>query len=122
MTRLDAAALALWKNLKASTGVVVTVTRDGETPIEIYAVPGRSDHEEYDADGNTMTSREDDWIVLASDYAIGGSPVVPEQRDEITRTGISTVWKVLKRGGDRCYAPVDQTGLILRIHTKRTTS
>jgi hypothetical protein len=108
-----------WKRLAAFGGVAATYSQDGST-VELTVVPaGRTTRTET-AEGAITSSKDSDFVLLASSLVIGGNVVSPKRRDKITYAdvnGMQRKFEVVSQAGERHYDPVDQYGVMIRVHT-----
>ena len=117
---LTRAARFLDRTLHGVAAEDVVYTRGG-TSIEIEAIPGSRNALLDEIEGEQASSVDFDWIISADNLLIGGVKVEPQKGDTIVwidaRDNTRT-YKVLPDDNERCFRPVDQLGLMYRIHTK----
>lgn len=92
----------------------------GATTNTIQAVKGSRTTERLGQDSNYGSTMDDDFIFRVADLeAAGVWP--PERRDRVTWSdalGVPHQHRVAERdGAERCYDPVGQHGVLVRVHT-----
>lgn len=110
---------------KASMSDLATYTRTGFPPLNNLAVtPAETNFAVDDGDSVRLASKQQDWVVTAGDLVINGSVTLPLKGDRLTITlgGIAGVFEVQVPDSSDMPYKLDQTGLQLRIHTKRISS
>lgn len=109
------------EGLTQSAGRIVEIS-DGTTTVEVSAVVGRTEVEQWEdqAAGGTFTST--DFSVLAADLDFLGTVKLPAIGWTVLwdRAGVVETYQVLKLPGKDCYTPCGQYRESLRIHTKLT--
>jgi hypothetical protein len=99
-------------------GVPITYY-DGDRNVDLVALRGRSAFEVLTAAGQIDSYESDDFICLAADLVIDGTPVLPIVGAvvQIAAGGGYEKYEVLKLPGKKPYT-LDPTRTVLRIHTK----
>jgi hypothetical protein len=99
-------------------GREVVYQRDQQT-LTVPATIGRTVFETVDQYGVVVRSESRDFLISASDLALGGVMVVPERGDRIRESqGEDTfVYEVLAPGQEPCWRYSDPYRQTLRIHT-----
>jgi hypothetical protein len=98
----------------------VTLGRTGQTPITgVPASPILTEAEEI-VPGVAVTRIEKQlWGIDVADYAFGGSPVIPESGDTVTRAD-GSVFRVVSADGDPPFTFTTSTRDRYLIQTERT--
>lgn len=119
---LKTGAVWLAGQLKDHASETVTYKR-GVNSVSVQAVIAESLAETVIGDQVLVQIKLRDFIILAADLVLIGSPIVPEQNDQIIMTiGIETVtYSVFKMPGEKQYREWDRFGNSYRIHTKETS-
>lgn len=110
---------AHWRRLKAGAGESATYTQDGQSAT-LTVVPGGRTTRAQNAEGVITTSKDSDFILATAELLIDDVAVLPKRRDKITIedvNGITRKFEVVGQAGERHYDPVDQYGVMLRVHT-----
>lgn len=107
----------LAKTKRAFDSSPVTYARGG-TSVAWRASSGRKEYPVADSDGGVIVVEAMDFIGLAGDLRLGGSPTLPEPGDVITDAN-GQQFEVTRIGGGQCYRWSDSIAKTLRIHTQR---
>ncbi len=68
-----------------------------------------------------ISAVDQDWLIEPADLEIGGrvQTPAPGHRLDVTEAGVKSTYEVLEVGnGEPCFR-VDQTGQLMRVHTKK---
>lgn len=117
-TPLERAALASYKGLQAVHNVDVTISRGAASTAVSKAVPGRSQHDVTSNGQLVEQVQSRDFLILASDYKFNDVVSLPQRGDRITEDESGKVYAVLAMGSEAQWRYMDQTRLVLRVHTK----
>lgn len=99
-----------------------TVTyRRGADGVTLSATIGRTVFEVDDGFGVLQKFESRDFLVLADELVLGGSPVLPEAGDRIEEVAGATtyVYEVMAPGKEPAWRYSDAYRRTLRIHTKQ---
>lgn len=88
----------------------------GDYPIPLTAVKGETEFRVETHSGAYEHIRSHDWIVQASDLAVGGEKVEPRKGDTIEWD--NRVYEVMPVGSQDIFEYLDPYRKILRIHSK----
>lgn len=111
----------LGDQLKEHASQPVMYQRDGND-IAVQATIGRTLLQLDDGYGGVRMEWTDrDFLIVAADLILAGSPIVPKRGDRIRHTNGETVgvFEVMAPGKEPVWRPADPFGTMLRIHTKR---
>jgi len=117
MSLVSNAIVAAYKAARSVNAATITITRPrtGET-VSLSAVPGSTSHV-VETDGMIVNEiRSRDFLVLTSEFVLGGSQTTPERGDVITSGG--KTFKALAASGEQHWRYTDQTETVIRIFTK----
>lgn len=107
--------------LDAAAEVTIEIRADGESLEDLCATPGRKDFAQYLADEYRGSSVDFEWIVAADDLRFSdGVKREPAAGWEIRRAlpdGRVAVLLASATTGARAFDPVDQLGILYRIHS-----
>ena len=117
---LETAATWLGGQLKGFASVVGTYRR-GSLSVSLIVTAYDYTYEVVDTEGFNITALSRDYIVHAADIVLGGVVVVPRAGDTITETiqGVARSFEVMPLGQLKEYEPLDASGVMIKIHTKR---
>jgi len=125
MTGLGDAILDLFEGLAAEAGGIVDVSRGGNTAVQVTAIRGKSFTERFGtSDEFYGTSHQDDFIVKAVEYIaqVGGEPDTCDIIEWTDDRDVIRQFQVGVDGLERQYDPVDQFGVLYRVHTTEITA
>ena len=93
----------------------------GVDSVPVQATIGRTIFEVDNGHGVLERSESRDYLVLAVDLVLAGSPVLPERGDRIRETdgGTTYVYEVMSPGKEPHWRWSDPYRKTLRIHTKQ---
>lgn len=98
----------------------VTLGRNANETSGVAAIVSTRNYEVVDEEGLLTFVESMDFDFPATSYVIGGSQVDPRPGDRVvTADGVSH--QVLPVGRRPCFEPVGQSGLVIRVHTKRAS-
>lgn len=120
MTRADVAVKRLNRGQQAFNGHKITYRRGNDSITKLAAVRGNTRHDDYGDEQNSITGREQDWIIWVDDLVKEGTRWTPQAEDEIDwvdSTNTLRTFHVLPRLGDRCFRHTDQTVQQFRVYT-----
>lgn len=95
---------------------VVTYQR-GLEQVQVPATNGATTFNIDDGYGGVQRWESRDYLVLAADLVLAGSPTAPQAHDKIIDG--EQAYEVLAPGNEDVYRSSDPAGTTLRIHTKR---
>ncbi len=122
MTKLDEIISDNFETLKTLSGVSIRYVRE-DSSVEMIAVAGSTDYAIEELSGLLESIQSRDFLVLASELVLGGSPVLPERGDEVREVlpnGEELIYPVMSPSGSRHYEYSDPYRVVIRIHTKQT--
>jgi hypothetical protein len=92
----------------------------GSQTASVSATIGKTTFEVDDGYGMLVRSESRDFLVLASDLVLGGSPAFPQRGDKIQQTDgeMTFNYEVTAPGKEPCWRWSDSFHKTLRIHTK----
>jgi hypothetical protein len=98
----------------------VDYVRGNETA-NVSATIGKTTFEVDDGYGVLVRSESRDFLVLAADLVLGGTPTLPQRGDRIRETDGATTftYEVTAPGKEPCWRWSDAFHKTLRIHTKQ---
>lgn len=119
MSSLSDALGALSLSLKSVAGTSVTFRR-GSLSVEITATRAQARYQQDDQAFGVNRQKFQDWIVAAADLVLDSRETKPARHDviEVTENSRTYKYKVLGGSGVPEWEPVDQNGVMLRIHTE----
>lgn len=122
-TLMQRGATWLGGKLKTAAGRSVVYSRGVHNSAAITGWVAKHEYEEIGDDGLTTSVVVDDWTFKATDVVVNGAVIEPRDGDVITETlnGITNEYTVLPLKDKKCFEWLDSSGLLLLIHTKRTT-
>ena len=95
----------------------------GADSVSVSATIGETIFQIDDGAGALLRVESRDYLILAADLILGGSPVIPERSDRIRETdavsGQTYVYEVMAPGGEPHWRWSDPYRRTLRIHTKQ---
>ena len=108
-------------SLAAVAGVDIVYSRNGQA-VELRAIQGRIDEEEFGLEQASLQANLWAFIVKRDELVLVRNRIIPRLRDtiEVTKNGETTVYEVTDRLGERCYRWVDQFQTLVRIFTVET--
>lgn len=118
-TGVNAFAAALAQGLSAISAIAgeSVVYARGGLSVTLTAVAGKGGGDFDDAGINVVVlSTACDWILLAGDLVLGGSPTLPQRGDTITTTD-GRVYQV-NAEGEQVYSACDPGQTRLRVRAK----
>ncbi|MCL2645615.1 MAG: hypothetical protein FWD61_01255 [Phycisphaerales bacterium] len=97
---------------------------EGGGTVEVPATIGTTVFQIDDGGGALLRIESRDYLILAADLMIGGTPIVPRRGDRIRETsgtggGQVFVYEVVGPGDEPCWRWSDAYRQTLRIHTKQ---
>ena len=111
-----------WLENQRHTHATRTVTyKRGVDSVSLAATIGRTIFEIDNGHGVLERIESRDYLVLAIDLVLDGSPVVPQRGDRIreTQNGTTYVYEVMSPGKEPEWRWSDPYRKTLRIHTKQ---
>lgn len=118
---LSRAVSRLKVGIDAAAEVQVEIRADGESLEDLHATPGRKDFAQYLADEYRGSSIDFEWIVAADALRFSdGVKREPAEGWQIRRKlddGRVAVMIAAATTGVRVFDPVDQLGVLYRIHS-----
>jgi hypothetical protein len=111
----------LARQLKSHAAGTVSLS-DGTYSVSLSATVGRTELQLQDASGNVIEWKSVDFIITAADLILNSAKVQPKRGWRITRPvgSGSEVYEVQSPGNEQPWRWVDQSQVIMRIHTART--
>lgn len=112
----------LKSGLDTAAAEEITIVNGNESLTGINGIPGRRGFREFLVEEAAGTEADFDWIVTAADLVFVDAGLQEPAKGWSIRLemddGRDAVWDVLPADGTRVFDPVDQLGILLRIHTK----
>lgn len=104
---------------KANFTVTILYERSSDS-VSLSATIGKTDFEQQDASGMTVSAEARDYLVDAADLVLTAQPIEPQRGDKIKETvGTTTfVYEVIDLGGGPAWHFSDPYRRVYRIHTK----
>jgi hypothetical protein len=106
----------LAEQLQYNAGTTVTYKRSLSS-VSITATKARPIRS-LDTDQAHIEASEQDWIVTAADLVLDSTTILPA-RGDIIQVSTTEKYRVLGDSATPAYAPHDEYGVMLRIHSKR---
>ncbi len=105
------------ETLQCSAGENATYAR-GNATVEVSVLPGQAGFTTDPRRGLVVHSDDQDWLLPADELILSGQVTTPQRGDRLTliRDGVTCVYEVLPADGQTHR--LDQTGTLLRIHSK----
>ena len=93
----------------------------GSQSKDLVATIGKTTFEVDDGYGVLVRHESRDFLMLAADLTLGGTPTLPQRGDRIreTQAGQVFVYEVTAPGKEPCWRYSDAYRKTLRIHTKQ---
>ena len=93
----------------------------GDDSAEVSATIGKTEFQIDDGAGAMLRVESRDYLILAADLVIGGSPTLPKRGDRIREfTGSQVfVYEVIGPGDEPCWRWSDAYRHTLRVHSKQ---
>jgi hypothetical protein len=81
------------------------------------------EYEVLDEDGIPMRVLSHDWTFVASDLVLNGQPIEPRPGDRIVEIvdGEEFPFEVMPIEKKPCFEPLDVSGRLILVHTKRVS-
>ncbi len=83
---------------KVTNSETVTLSRDGESDVQVTASPIQMEAEDYTPDGSVTRVEYHDWVIDVADYAFASVLTEPTSGDTITRAN-GDVYRPVSFGG-----------------------
>jgi hypothetical protein len=110
----------LYEQMDAHYSETVTIRRGALSNADVTATRGKNRFEIVDEQGQVLEVETVDWLIRASEYTLGGSPVVPAEGDkiEITDGEITYTFQVMTLADEPAWVWADNYHERYRIHSK----
>lgn len=104
-------------------GTTVAISRGPQTTAGVTVEPYQNDYTVEEADGLVTVMSIRDFLVLVTDYVIGGRVVAPQRGDRFTETigGVEYVFEAAPLPGMPVAQWTDTDGGKWLVHTKKVT-
>ena len=123
-TAIARAAVGMAHALERLAGIEGVYARGSQESEPIRGVPVQHEYEVIDDEtGLPMRVISYDWRFIAAELLIANEPVTPRKGDlwKPTIGGVQEIYEVLPIGKRPCFERADTSGVLLLIHTKRTS-
>lgn len=100
----------------------VVVYQRGAESVEVPATIGQTVFQIDDGAGALLRAESRDYLITATDLALGGSPALPQRGDRVRETQGTQVfvYEVMAPGDEPHWRWSDPYRRTLRVHTKQT--
>ena len=123
-TAIARAVVGMAHSLQRLAGIEGVYARRSLESEPIRGVPVQHEYEVIDEESGLPTRVISyDWRFVSAELLLGDEPVTPRKGDRWTVTieGAEEVYEVLPIGKRPCFERADASGVLLLIHTKRTS-
>ena len=123
-TAIARAAIGMAHSLERLAGIEGVYARGNDESDPIRGVPVQHEYEVIDDETGLPTKVISyDWRFVAAELLIANEPVTPRKGDlwKPTIGGVQETYEVLPIGKRPCFERADTSGVLLLIHTKRTS-
>ena len=123
-TAIAKAAVGIARSLERLAGIEGVYARGDAESEPIRGVPVQHEYEVIDEDSGLPTKMISyDWRFVASELVLADEPLVPRKGDrwKVTIGDTLEIYEVLPLGKRPCFERADASGVLLLIHTKRTS-
>lgn len=100
--------------------VTVTYRRAGISA-QVPATPAVGRIDLMTAEQLGLRTRNRDWLIEQADLVLDGQETTPAVGDLIEHkaAGKLVTWRVSPLGDQPCFDPIDESGVLLRVHSQR---
>ena len=113
-------AAALLTGLQRMAGETIRYLREGNE-VELLALRGRSETDDYGSDGAALISRTVDWLISPDYLVLAGLSITPQHGDRIVVDN-GDQFQVVHGPGESVWRWSDSSEQIMRIHSVKVAS